>query len=267
VFAYHREVQEAMVAAAKADGLDPLSITGDQTAKARQDAIEKFQTDPSARLIICSLKASQTAITLTSAKRALMVELDWTPSALEQAEDRIHRISQSGQVEIVYLTATDTLDERMTTLLDAKRAKINVIAGKNAPYGYRKDGSPRLQAAGPGRPALSVAERKAARQHTKASWRENNREYQLDYMKKRRAEEKVKKLKSKIATARREIEIYEKRKTLGRVGMTRELGYFGHAWKYTDIHFERDLAQAKAAAEKAEIKIAKFQEKLGALCL
>lgn len=40
----------------------------------------KFQRDPDERLMVVSLKAAQTAITLTGAQRVLMIELDWAPA-------------------------------------------------------------------------------------------------------------------------------------------------------------------------------------------
>lgn len=203
VFAYHIEVQQALIDALEIDGTPVLSITGDMAIKARQDAIKRFQSDPAARLIICSLKASQTAITLTAARRALMVELDWTPSALEQAEDRIHRIGQNGDVKITYLHAANTMDDRMVDILDAKRAKISVIGAANAPYGYRKDGVPRQQAAGPGRPRLAPDERERRRKSSKAGWQARNAEYMRDYMRQRRLKKKIKQVPAPVQSADR----------------------------------------------------------------
>ena len=137
VFAYHLEVQNALLAALASDGIQTLSITGKMSTGARREAIRQFQCQTESRVIVCSLKASQTAITLTAAQCALMVELEWTPSALEQAEDRLHRIGQQGQVRITYLHAADTLDDRMIERLDAKRAKIEILVATNAPYGHR----------------------------------------------------------------------------------------------------------------------------------
>lgn len=78
-----------------------------------------------------------------------MVELDLTPASLEQAEDRLHRIGQKGQVHITYLHAEDTLDDRMVEIIDTKRARIKVLSAANAPHGYNEDGLPRLQPVGP----------------------------------------------------------------------------------------------------------------------
>jgi hypothetical protein len=248
VFAYHLEVQEALVDAATGAGVSPLSITGDMSIQARQDAIKKFQNDPAARLIICSLKAAQTAITLTAARRALMVELDWTPSALEQAEDRIHRIGQRGEVDITYLHAANTLDDRMAAVIDSKRLKISVIGAANAPHGYRTDGAPRLRAPGPGCPRLSPDERERRRKASKAAWQAQHSEYMRDYMRQAR-------LKKKIKQAKEEIRIFKRIERLGLEGMlvekfAPEVSKFRR--RYTEEHYQKELAEARNKAEAAQ---------------
>lgn len=243
VFAYHIEVQQAIIQGLEASGVSSLSITGDMSTVARRRAIQQFQTDPARRLIVCSLMAAQTAITLTAARRALMVELDWTPSILEQAEDRIHRIGQHAQVEITYLHAANTLDERMSEIILGKRAKINVIGAGGAPYGFRKDGAPRLQAPGPGRPPLPPDERARSRKDSKASWQVQNAEYMRDYMRKVR-------LKKKIKQAEKDIRAFEQLMRLGHVGMLSEMRV--NRYLYPLEYFEKELAQAEKRAAKAK---------------
>lgn len=248
VFAFHIEVQDALIAELSADGSPVLSITGDMPIRARRDAILQFQGDPASRVIICSLKASQTAITLTAAQSALMVELDWTPKSLEQAEDRLHRIGQNGQVRITYLRAVNTLDDRMVEILEKKHAKISVLGAANAPYGYRKDGAPRLQPAGPGRPRLAPDERDQRRKSSKAGWQARNTAYMRDYMQQVR-------LKTKIKQAERDIRDHNVIRRLGKDGMANEI--FGAAagktrYVYGEKEFERDLEEARLKAEAAQ---------------
>jgi superfamily II DNA or RNA helicase len=185
IFAYHKDVQKKILDGLLAHEANVLTIVGDQSASARAKAIRLFQTDPLARIIVCSLKAAQTAITLTAARMALLVEYDWTPAGLEQAEDRIHRIGQNRQVVITTLHAIDTLDDRMQTILNRKSG---IVKGLNnaSPHGQKKDGSPRRQVAGPGRPRLSPEERAIRRRATKAVWQARNLEYMREYMRERR---------------------------------------------------------------------------------
>jgi superfamily II DNA/RNA helicase len=235
-------VQEALF-----DGLrefSPLAITGDMSAKSRREAIRSFQDDPEVRIIICSLKAAQTAITLTAARRALLVELDWTPSSLEQAEDRIHRIGQAGQVVITYLVARETLDERMAAVLGTKREKIKIVAGSNAPFGYRNDGSARKQRPGPGRPRVAPEIQTVRRKASKATWQACNLDYFRDYMRKRRIDEKVKEYKQ----AQEELAVYR----LG-YGYARSVFGLGSCYRLKD--YENDLAAAVASFERADKKL------------
>jgi superfamily II DNA/RNA helicase len=245
VFAFHVEVQERLAEALAPDS--PLSITGEMSLKARRDAIQRFQSDPASRVIVCSLTAAQTAITLTAARRVLMVELDWTPSALEQAEDRVHRIGQTAQVEITYLRATGTLDDRMAAILAGKREAIATLAAAAAPFGYRKDGAPRKQPPGPGRPRLDPATRAARRKTSKAVWQASHPDWMREYMRKRR-------LEARINSARRAIQELALTEQLGYSGMLREMG--GRDYKPSD--YQRDLAQERVAAERAHELLARI---------
>lgn len=243
VFAYHIDVQRALVAALDEAGTAaPLEITGDMTAKARHAAICAFQQDPKHRVIVCSLSAARTAITLTAAKRALIVELDWSPAGLEQAEDRVHRIGQVGQVTITYLRATDTLDDRMLSILDRKRVVISKIAAGDAPYGYKPDGTTRLRPAGPGRRPLDATTRAEHRRASKAKWQAANPEYTRDYMRDRR-------LAMRVEAARRDIDDHDELLRLGYERVLREMG--GSSFVYSRKDFDTELHQAAVKADAA----------------
>jgi len=133
VFAYHKEVQkrlyEEIVSDKQLGRLKPLKITGDTPPEERKQIIDKFQNNPEHKIIVLSLKAAKEGITLTAADTSLFVELWWNPQDLEQAEDRIHRISQkSDTVLIYYLIAKDTIDEKICRILNTKRQIFNEIA-------------------------------------------------------------------------------------------------------------------------------------------
>lgn len=191
VFAYSLEVQRGVVDSLAAAGIQPLVIMGETAAKARRESIRQFQNDPASKIIVCSLKAAQTAMTLTAACRSLFIEFDWSPSALQQAEDRIHRIGQTRPVTITYLRAEGTLDDRMCDLIEKKTGIIKAFNSQSAPWGYRKDGAPRRQPAGPGRPRLDPEIRSAKQKAAKASWQANNLEYMREYMARRRRDQKL----------------------------------------------------------------------------
>jgi hypothetical protein len=159
--------------------------------EARQEAVDRFQSDPGTRLIICSLRTAGVGITLTEAQTALFLELDWTPATMEQAEDRIHRIGQRGSVLIVRLVARDSIDDYLLRMLESKSRISSLgsaeIIKSTALYGYKKDGTPRLQLPGPGRPQIDPVERKQRKKAAKQSWRERNLDRQREYTRKWRA--------------------------------------------------------------------------------
>lgn len=85
-------------------------ITGVTSPQKRQEIVRAFQAG---RLkgVGVSIKAGGVGINLTYAWKSLFVDLDWTPAANWQAEDRIARIGQlSNKVEIVRMVSDHPLD-------------------------------------------------------------------------------------------------------------------------------------------------------------
>ena len=72
-------------------------------------AIDAFQ-DEDVPLIFCSLQASATGITLTSSDTAVFLEYLWSPAVSQQAQDRIHRLSQTKPVTIYNLYCPKSIE-------------------------------------------------------------------------------------------------------------------------------------------------------------
>lgn len=125
LFAHHRDIQEQLIAAFP----DAARIVGDQAAGERHQNVERFQGEPDCRLAVCSIDAAGVGLTLTAASNVAFCELPWTPAALTQAEDRLHRISQERPVTVWHLLAPQTIDERMHRLLEHKRAVVTAAVG------------------------------------------------------------------------------------------------------------------------------------------
>jgi SWI/SNF-related matrix-associated actin-dependent regulator 1 of chromatin subfamily A len=121
VFANQIALQNRLFAKAQELGLQPAKIQGEDSAMARDAAVQRFQTDPDCKVIVCSLKAAGVGLTLTAASDVLMVEQDFVPATLDQAEDRAHRIGQRNAVNVVYLIAEKTIDEQVAALVEGRR--------------------------------------------------------------------------------------------------------------------------------------------------
>jgi len=128
VFATHKFVVEAIM---KGFPKVAVKVDGSVTGKNRQLAVDSFQKLSSVRLFVGNIKAAGVGITLTAASNVAFIELPWTSGEVSQAEDRVHRIGQKNSVNIYYLLANETIEERIATLIDKKRKVLDsVLDGK-----------------------------------------------------------------------------------------------------------------------------------------
>lgn len=112
-----------------AETLGAGRITGEENAQQRQDAIDRFQRGE-LRAIVATLGAGNVGITLTAAQTVILVDRPWTPGDAIQAEDRLHRIGQTGSVLAVWLEANGA-DRALDALLLQKWERSELIlAGK-----------------------------------------------------------------------------------------------------------------------------------------
>lgn len=104
-----------------------VRLDGTASRQQRQIAIDAFQAGK-VPVFIGSMAAKE-GITLVKARHLLFMERWYTPAAEEQAEDRIRRIGQTRPTTIWYLHADDTIDERISEIVDAKRGIVAANIG------------------------------------------------------------------------------------------------------------------------------------------
>lgn len=98
-----------------------VKLTGEMNEREKQKSVDAFQTDQKTKVFIGSIKASGVGITLTSASIVMFADMDWSPEINSQAEDRAHRVGQSGTVNVYYYIQKDTIDEDIIEILSRKR--------------------------------------------------------------------------------------------------------------------------------------------------
>ncbi|HQR28628.1 MAG TPA: DEAD/DEAH box helicase, partial [Nocardioides sp.] len=87
-FAKHIDVMDTAEETFERRGLRYTSIRGDQTPKARQQAIDGFTHDPEVAVVVCSLTAAGVGLNLQVASNLVLAELSWTDAEQTQAIDR-----------------------------------------------------------------------------------------------------------------------------------------------------------------------------------
>ena len=122
LFVYHHEVVDALKAAL---GNSCVTIDGRTKNEDRQAAVDRFQSDPTCKVFVGTIRAAGVGITLTAASNVIFGELDWVPGNITQSEDRCHRIGQTDTVFVRHLVLEDSLDERMAQILVEKQEVID----------------------------------------------------------------------------------------------------------------------------------------------
>lgn len=106
-----------------------VRIYGDVPTQERFALVDRFQTDPSCRVLIGQVHTAGLGLNMTAAQTQVFYDRWWSPSVNEQAEDRLHRIGQRGTVTVVTLAAKDSIDERVMQMLENKKEWSDVITG------------------------------------------------------------------------------------------------------------------------------------------
>ncbi|MBN9483633.1 MAG: helicase SNF2 [Bacteroidetes bacterium 43-93] len=117
----------------EARGIPYVYFDGSTSATDREKAIKEFQGNESCRVFLISLKAGGIGLNLTAADYVYIVDPWWNPAVEQQAIDRTHRIGQTKNIFAYRLICKDTIEEKMLTLQERKRALANeLVSDDNA---------------------------------------------------------------------------------------------------------------------------------------
>lgn len=132
LFAWHKNVIAAYAEAFK--DYRPAIITGETPAQRRKHEVARFQerdAGDSTNLFLGNMVAAGVGITLTRSSTCVLGELDWSPTTVAQAVDRLHRIGQRDTVNVYYFTVEKSIDESLTnTVMSRARTFKTVLDGK-----------------------------------------------------------------------------------------------------------------------------------------
>lgn len=121
VCAVSRQLIDLLSAAMKKADIKHGLITGAQDEDERQRAIDDFQ-EGKIKWILFTAQAGGVGVTLTAARRLIMLQRPWSLVDYKQALDRVHRIGSEIHDSIIitnYVTE-GTVEERVIQVLDTK---------------------------------------------------------------------------------------------------------------------------------------------------
>lgn len=102
-------------------------ITGQLEDRYRQGAVNRFQNDDTCNVIVGTIGAMGTGLTLTAGTVEIFLDEPWNKALKDQAEDRCHRVGTTENVTIYTLICKDTIDERIHELVEKKGAISDAI--------------------------------------------------------------------------------------------------------------------------------------------
>lgn len=97
----------------------------------RQEIIDEFDQAPAGTVLIAQIQSGGTGLNIQSASVVVICEPQLKPSIENQAISRAYRMGQTRNVLVYRLLCEDTVDERMTNLLEEKQAIFNAFADKS----------------------------------------------------------------------------------------------------------------------------------------
>lgn len=104
-----------------------VKLDGRDSQINRDKAVNSFQKNKKIKLFIGNRQAAGVGITLTAASHLCFCDFGWVPGEMDQAMDRIHRISQKNTCHIYFFVGVNTIDELIVSVLDYKKSTINPI--------------------------------------------------------------------------------------------------------------------------------------------
>jgi SNF2 family DNA or RNA helicase len=119
--------------AEKLAAFNPVMVVGDTPQKERNQNIADFQSGKT-KWILFTAQAGGVGVTLTTARRLVMLQRPWSLVDYKQALDRVHRIGSEihDSILITDYVTEGTIEERVIEALDGKAENFEQIVRDKA---------------------------------------------------------------------------------------------------------------------------------------
>jgi SNF2 family DNA or RNA helicase len=126
----------------KLERYNPLEYHGKIPQPERTPILDKFKNDPKAHVLLMSYGTGSVGLNLQFTNYVFLFDRWWNPAIEDQAINRAHRIGQKNTVTVTRFLSAQTIEQRIATVLDAKRKVFNDLlanAEKPATLGLSED--------------------------------------------------------------------------------------------------------------------------------
>lgn len=106
-------------------------INGSVTPQRRQETIDEFDKAPAGTVLAAQIQSGGTGLNIQSASVVILCEPQFKPSIENQAISRAYRMGQSRNVLVYRLLCENTVDEKITSLLESKQAIFDAFADQS----------------------------------------------------------------------------------------------------------------------------------------
>ncbi|MEO6304516.1 MAG: DEAD/DEAH box helicase [Bacteroidia bacterium] len=104
-------------------------------AKQRLNIVQEFNENIDLKVLVMNLKVGSIGYNIQSANIAVINDMDWVPTNMLQAEDRIWRMGQKQNCTILYPIYKGTVEEIVFNVVNSKMKNITTaIEGKKESY-------------------------------------------------------------------------------------------------------------------------------------
>lgn len=106
-------------------------INGSVSPQRRQEIIDDFDKAPAGTVLAAQIQSGGTGLNIQSASVVIICEPQFKPSIENQAISRAYRMGQTRNVLVYRLLCENTVDEKITSILESKQAIFDAFADKS----------------------------------------------------------------------------------------------------------------------------------------
>lgn len=126
-FTQSLDVTEKLLLRSRMPSLHYLRLDGNVPVKDRSSLVDKFNNDPSVKVMLLTTKVGGLGLNLTGADTVIFLENSYNPFVDLQAMDRAHRIGQNKTVNVYKLVTKNSIEEKILLIQEKKMKMSNAI--------------------------------------------------------------------------------------------------------------------------------------------